>query len=49
MDWCGEKALNGAIATRTPACDIAYGDVLRRTERTGDDGAQLAKYSGEVN
>ncbi len=41
VDWCGEKALNGAVATRTPVCNRAHGDVLRRTQRTGNNGAEL--------
>ena len=49
MDGCGEKALNGAVVTRTPARDIAHGDVLRRTQRTGDDGAELAQHGGGMD
>ena len=49
MDWCGEKALNGAVATRTPARDIAHGDVLRRTQRPGDDGTELTQHGGGMD
>ncbi len=49
MDWCGEKALNGAVATRTPARDSAHGNVLRRTQCTGDNGAELTQHGGGMD
>ena len=49
MDGYGEKALNGAVATRTPARDIAHGDVLRRTQRPGDDGTELTQHGGGMD
>ena len=49
MDGCIEKPLHCAVAIRAPAGDIAHGDVVGRTKRTGNDVAQLPEHGGGMD
>ena len=49
MDGRVEKPLHCAVAIRAPAGDIAHGDVVGRTKRTGNDVAQLPEHGGGMD
>ena len=49
MDVGGKKSLHGTVAARAPAGDIAHGDVVGRTKRAGNDGAQIAEHGDGVD
>ena len=49
MDVGGKKSLHGAVALRAPAGNIAHGDGVGCTKRTGNDVAQLPEHGGGMD
>jgi hypothetical protein len=49
MDVGGKKPLHGTVAARAPAGNIAHGDGVGCTKRTGNDVAQLPEHGDGVN
>ncbi len=49
IDVGGRKPLHGAVAARAPAGNIAHGNSVGGTKRSGNDGAQITEQTDWVN
>ena len=45
IDVGGRKPLHGAVAARAPAGNIAHGNSVGGTKRSGNDGAQITEQT----
>ena len=49
MDVGGKKSLHGTVTARTPAGNIAHGNVVWGTKCAGNDVAQLPEHGGGMD